>query len=526
MQTESGNTRSIWMAAQDVPEGTPLDASASADVCVIGAGLAGISTAYFLAREGARVIVLEAAGSIGCGETGRTTAHLSSALDDRYFVLEKAFGLEGARLAAESHSAAIDRIEAIVNAEGIDCAYTRLDGFLFLGRQDTEDTLRRELAAAARAGLGVQLLAESPVAGLTGPALRFMRQAQFHPLRYLAGLARAVLQAGGRICTHTRVVNVRDGEPARVETASGHVVTAHSVVVATNTPISDRISIHTKQAPYRTYAIALPIERGTIPTALYWDTEDPYHYIRTFADADGNEVLIVGGEDHKTGQRDPKADPFEALERWTREHFPASGDVRDRWSGQVMEPADHLAYIGRDLHVKHVYIATGDSGHGMTHSTLAGMLLTDLIVGRENPWEELYAPGRKPARALGTYVEENLNVASQFRDYVTSGDVDDVRAIAPRSGAIVRQGARKLAVYRDEGGALHAHSAMCTHVGCLVHWNAIEGSWDCPCHGSRFSPEGAVISGPARSPLAAAELTADPGPRNPRPPLGDKEQRK
>jgi glycine/D-amino acid oxidase-like deaminating enzyme/nitrite reductase/ring-hydroxylating ferredoxin subunit len=507
MYKESGSTRSVWMGTA-LPQCTPLEGPAHADVCVIGAGIAGLTTAYCLAREGRNIVVLEA-GSIGGGESGRTTAHLSNALDDRYCVLERMHGAESARLAAQSHTAAIDRIERIVNEEGIECAFRRLDGYLFRGRNDTSDVLNDELAAATRAGLHVVPTASSPLPGVdVGNALRFASQAQFHPLKYLSGLARALIAAGGHIYTGTRVRKVEDGAPARVITANGHMITAESVVVATNSPISDRLTIHTKQAAYRTYAIALAVERDGLPAALLWDTEDPYHYVRTYTEDDGRSVLIVGGEDHKTGQSDKSEDRFASLESWTRERFAWVGAVLYRWSGQVIEPVDHLAFIGRDPYTRHVYIATGDSGHGMTHGTIAGMLITDLILGRKSPWERLYAPNRKSIKAIGTYAKENLNVAGHFADYLTGGDVADLSAITPGSGAVIRRGAKKLAVYRDEEGCLHASSAVCTHAGCVVRWNQLESSWDCPCHGSRFEPDGEVVSGPARERLAKADIEA------------------
>jgi glycine/D-amino acid oxidase-like deaminating enzyme/nitrite reductase/ring-hydroxylating ferredoxin subunit len=394
-----------------------------------------------------------------------------------------------------------------VNEERIECAFSRLDGYLFRGRNDTSEVLNDELAAASRAGLDVSLTATSTLPGLdVGDALLFANQAQFHPLKYLAGVARALLAAGARIYTGTRVRKVEDGAPARVIAANDHTVTAESVVVATNSPISDRLTIHTKQAAYRTYAIALAAERSGVPEALLWDTEDPYHYVRTYTEEGGHSALIVGGEDHKTGQSDNSEDRFASLESWTRERFPWAGGLLYRWSGQVIEPVDHLAFIGRDPHTKHVYVATGDSGHGMTHGTIAGMLITDLIVRGTSPWERLYAPNRKSIAAIGTYARENLNVAGRFADHLTRGDVPDVSAILPGSGAVIRKGAKKLAVYRDEDGCLHASAAVCTHAGCVVRWNKLERSWDCPCHGSRFEPTGEVLSGPAREPLAKADI--------------------
>ena len=481
-----------------------LDADASVDVCVVGAGIAGLTTAYLVARAGKTVLVLDD-GQIGSGETGRTTAHLANAIDDRYFRIERLHGEVGARLCAESHTAAIDRIESIVSAEQIDCDFERLDGYLFLGPGDEPRLLEREVDAAHRAGLaGVERLASAQVAGFTtGPCLRFPRQGQFHPLKYLAGLARAIERYGGRIRSGAHVDDVEDGQPATVRTASGCTVECREVVVATNTPVNDRFVIHTKQAAYRTYAIGGWIPAGSVTRALYWDTCDPYHYIRVHPFDGAREVLIVGGEDHKTGQ---ESDTITArhgrLEQWARERFPMLGEIACRWSGQVMEPVDGVAFIGRNPGDRHVLVATGDSGMGMTHGTIAGILLSDLVAGRNNPWSTLYDPGRVTLRAAGEFLKENLNVAAQYGDWAASGDVTSESAIPNGAGAVMRHGLSKIAVYRDDRGVLHRRSAVCPHLGCVVAWNPTEHSWDCPCHGSRFDPLGQVINGPAVAPLA------------------------
>jgi glycine/D-amino acid oxidase-like deaminating enzyme/nitrite reductase/ring-hydroxylating ferredoxin subunit len=462
------------------------------EVCVIGAGIAGMSTAYLLAKAGKRVVVLED-GAVGGGETGRTTAHLSNALDDRYYELERLHGREGAHLAAESHAAAIEQIESIVREERIDCGFERLDGYLFVPPGESGEILQRELEAARRAGLtGVELVPRAPELSFdTGPCLRFPRQAQFHPLSYLSGLAIALHRLGGVVHGKTHVTGVETGPPARITTMDGRAVTADVVVCATNTPVIDWLVIHSKQAAYRTFVIGARISRS-IPRALYWDTGDPYHYVRLSED-----VLIVGGEDHKTGQADDGDDRLRRLEAWTRERFPV-GPVEFRWSGQVMEPVDSLGYIGRNPGDKgHIFVATGDSGHGMTHGTIAGMLITDLTLGRSNPWEQLYDPARKSLKASPEYAKENLNVAKQYTDYLTPGEVRSESEIPPGRGAILRHGLKKFAVFRDEGGALHRSSAVCPHLGCIVQWNSLEGSWDCPCHGSRFGIDGAVMNGPA-----------------------------
>ncbi|HKQ99278.1 MAG TPA: FAD-dependent oxidoreductase [Pyrinomonadaceae bacterium] len=515
MKSDSGETTSVWMAtAKEIEADGRLTEDTSADIVIVGAGIAGMTTAYLLAREGKRVVVLDD-GPIGGGMTGRTTAHLVNALDDRYYELERLHGEDGSRLAAESHTAAIDRVEAIVKEEGIECEFERVDGYLFAPPDESKQQLEDELEAAHRAGLtSIEMVERAPIKDFdTGKCLRFPRQAQFHPLLYLAGLARAIRRDGGRIFTGTHAAKIEGGErSARVETEDGRIVTAHSVVVATNTPVNDRFAIHTKQAPYITYVIGARVPSGSVTKALYWDTPDPYHYVRIESvnahskDTGENEeydLLIVGGEDHKTGQADDDANKrFSWLERWTRTRFPMIEGIEFQWSGQVMEPVDGLAFIGRNpMDDENVYIATGDSGNGMTHGTIAGILLTDLIAGRDNEWEKIYYPTRKTLKALPEFASENLNVAAQYADLVTPGDVDSADEIKPGTGAVVRHGLKKVATYRDESGALHERSAVCVHLGCIVAWNSKEKSWDCPCHGSRYDAYGKVFQGPANKNL-------------------------
>jgi Rieske Fe-S protein len=353
----------------------------------------------------------------------------------------------------------------------------------------------------------VDLVTRAPIAGFdTGPALRFPRQGQFDPMKYLGGLARAVRRRRGRFFTGTHAASIEGGRPAQVVTADGLTVTCDAVVVATNTPVNDTFALHTKQAPYITYAVALRVPRGAVTKALYWDTSDPYHYARLQGAGGPEDLLIVGGEDHKTGQDgDGGATRYARLELWARRRWPQCGPVEYRWSGQVMETVDGLAFIGRNPGDENVYIATGDSGMGMTHGTIAGMLLTDLIMGLSNPWADLYDPARKRMKAAGAYAKENLNVAKQYLlSWVAGGDVKSDDEIAPGSGAVLRRGLHKLAVYRDVAGRLHECSATCPHLGCVVHWNGGEKTWDCPCHGSRFDAYGRVLHGPANVDLAPA----------------------
>ncbi len=510
MKKSFEQSRSVWMDTSKIPDEVALTERITADVCIVGAGIAGMTTAYLLSREGKRVVVLDD-GPIGGGMTGRTTAHLVTALDDRYFELERLHGEDGAKLAAESHAAAINAIEAIVAQEKIKCEFERLDGFLFVPPKESKQVLDDELAAIHRAGLtDVEKVERVPWESYdTGPALRFPNQAQFHPLKYLAGLAKAIKANGGRIYTQTHATEIEGGKQARIDTRGGGVVTADSVVVATNTPVNDLIAIHTKQAPYQTYVIGARVPLGSVTRGLFWDTPDPYHYLRIETVGKGEDaydVLIVGGEDHKTGQEDDANKRFSALERWTKHRFPMVEGIEYRWSGEVMEPNDGLAFIGRNpMDKNNVFIATGDSGNGMTHGTIAGLLLTDLILGRKNPWESLYDPSRMSLRSLPEFVKENLNVARQYADVIVGGDVDSVDEIKRGAGAVISRGLHKVAVYRDPKGEVHERSAVCRHLGCIVNWNTMENTWDCPCHGSRYDAMGKVFQGPANTDLPAVE---------------------
>jgi len=503
MDDHAGPSVSVWMASATLPTFSKLVTNEKAEVCIIGAGIAGLTTAYLLGRAGKSVIVLDD-GPIVSGETERTTAHLVTALDDRYVDLERLHGEKGARLAAESHSAAIDQIERIVREEQIDCDFERLNGYLFVPPGESTDILDKEMAVAQHAGLSdVHMVARAPIPFDTGRTLCFPRQAQFHPLKYLAAISLAIMREGGRIYTETHAAKIEGGKSARITTKNGNTLTSAAVVVATNTPVNDLLAIHTKQAAYRTFVIGATIPVGSITKGLYWDTSDPYHYVRLSV---GGDILIVGGEDHKTGQADDAETRYLNLEKWARTHFPMMKDVIFRWSGQVMETLDGLAFIGRNpMDDPNIYIATGDSGNGMTHGTIAGMLLTDLIGGRDNPWSALYEPSRKTLGALTSFAKETLNMAAQYVEWITPGDIKEEVFIPPSSGVVVRRGLKKIAVYCDEAGRRHERSAVCPHLEGIVAWNHAEQTWDCPCHGSRFDRFGKVVNGPAITDLPSTE---------------------
>ena len=537
-----GATQSVWQDTADLPHFPKLQKSGSTDVCVVGAGIAGLTTAYHLAREGKKVTVLDD-GPIGGGETGRTTAHLVYAMDDRIHWLESIHGEHGARMIVESHAAAINRIQQIAQLEGIDCDFERLDGYLIPkhpGDSGEIDELKKEAEAAQRVGVtDVALVERAPIAGFeTGTALRFPGQGQFHVLKYLSGLARAIVEKyHGEIYCDTHVEGVEGGSPCNVKIAGGIQLSANAVVVCTNASISDYVQTHIKIEPNRTYAIGALVPRGSVEKALYWDLGDVYHYVRlqrldtgkasepVTSGVTGREtvdaspaaptkgetlwdVLIVGGEDHKVGHDSHPEERWQNLERWTRERWPQAREIRYRWSGQILEPADGVAYIGRNPDgAENVYMASGDSGQGMTHGTIAGMLLCDLIIGRENPWEALYDPKRVSLRAtpVAEMAMHNVDVMMQYAKGYLAPDLGDVDDIPRGEGRVIRRGLKKIAAYRDMDGRVHEKSAVCTHLKCIVEWNGMEKTWDCPCHGSRFAPTGEVLNGPAIMALEDAD---------------------
>lgn len=499
ISNSSGHTQSLWMKVP-LPSFPALHANMHADVCIVGAGIVGLTCAYTLAKRGYSVIVLDQ-GSIGGGQTARTTAHLTWVLGDRYYNLEKFFGEEGARVAADSHDAAIDYIEKIVTEEKIDCDFERINGYLFAPPGESDENLDREFTAIQKMGKEVIKAAKAPFSSSfdTGQCLLFPRQAQLHILKYLNGLLEVILKCGGKIYSDTHVNHVDERWGCVASTQAGVKVTSESIIVATCTPINNRFYIHTKQTPYRTYVIATPIPKGSVPKGLYWDTADPYHYIRTQEhSSDPNlDWLVIGGEDHKTGQDQQVDGKYDKLEKWAQARFSMFGKTEYRWSGQVFEPIDSLAFIGRNPGNQNIFIATGDSGNGITHGTIAGILIPDLILEKTNSWKSLYEPSRKTFSAVPRFIHETLNVAIQYGDWLTPGELKQIGMLSQEEGIILREGLRKIAVYKDMQNRVHLNSAFCPHLGGCVRWNPGEKSWDCPCHGSRFSGSGKVMNGPA-----------------------------
>ena len=507
----SGENLSFWFEAIDRPLSYEvLNSDIDTDILVIGGGIAGLTTAFCLAKEGRKVVLVED-GYLGSGESGRTTAQLTCALDDRYFELEKIYDEPTAQLAANSHMKAIEWVANTVKQYSIDCRFKRVDGYLFLHATDTKETLLKEYEATKRAGLVTEMLNNVPgIKGEDGKwCIKFSDQAQFHILLYLKGLADALIQLGGKIYTQSKAENITK-EGASV---NGFTINAQHIVVATNTPVNDWVTMHTKQWPYRTYVIAAKIPKGKLPYAMWWDTgnheskwiSQPYHYVRLAEFDEQYDLLLSGGEDHRTGQADDEdikeEDRYTKLEEWTKKRFPSMGDIVYKWSGQVMEPIDSLAYIGKNPGNDNIYIITGDSGNGMTHGTLGGIIITDIIMKRDNPWITLYSPSRITSKTTGDYLKEVGNMVVQYGDWFTGADIKNPEDLKPGEGGIMSSGFKKIAAYRDEENNLHTCTAVCPHLGAVLHWNADEKTFDCPMHGSRFTTEGKVINGPATSNL-------------------------
>ena len=498
---------SLWMQEGPAIPGSPLTADARTDVVVVGSGIAGLSTAYELARLGKSVIVIDR-GKVGRGMTVRTTAHLASELDDYYYRLIETRGEDEARGYHESQVAAINRIEAICREESIACDFRRLGGYLIPSEEGGADVLERELEACRTLGVAAEWTDRAPIPGLdSGRCLRFPDQARFHPSRYLAGLAKAIEGHGGKL--HDNTVHVADWEEdggVVVETEAGPKIRAGAAVFATNSPTNDKVALHTKQMPMRTYAIAGKVAKGSVPDALVWDTLEAYHYVRIQEAGEGDDWLIVGGEDHRSGEETDMDRRIAALAEWTRRRYPSFDKAEFAWSGQVLETDDFMPFSGRNPGNTNVYVHTGDSGQGITNGVAGALTIAPLIIGEDSRFAEVLSPARKPhsIHSLKEFAQGVAGAAKNMAEHLGPGEIGSADELKPGEGGIMRDGLHKVAVFKDADGTITRRSAVCTHVGCVVHWNPFERCWDCPCHGSQFAPDGQVLNGPAVTPLAEA----------------------
>jgi glycine/D-amino acid oxidase-like deaminating enzyme/nitrite reductase/ring-hydroxylating ferredoxin subunit len=494
--------QSLWHASYAVEPWQAPTSDQTCEVAIVGAGITGLTAALALARQGVDVVVLER-GSLGAGVTGRTTAHITTLPDASFRRVRRHFGAKRARLLAAHLQGAIDEIESNVLQLGIDCGFARVPAYLYAEPDQDEKAVEQEREAASAAGIAAAFDPEPPLPFPVARALRVDHQARFHPLPYLAGLAAAARREGARLFGGARCNGVHGREPVTVSLANGHDVKASHVVLATHTPLGIRLH-HSAMKTYRSYVVAYRVA-SPLPDALFFDTHEPYHYVRT-QPMDGGEVLIVGGADHLVGKGDP-VEAFRSLDRYARARYSVSEEVA-RWSSQVYEPADGLPYVGRALGPGNVWFGTGYAGDGITFGTMAGSLLARAILERQEPGDGLYSPKRfQPTSGTGALLVEGMEVVkSLVGDRLVHADRAKLADVRPGEGRVVRDGARQLAVYRDPAGRLHAQSAVCPHMKCIVHWNGAERSWDCPCHGSRFDVDGSVIEGPAYADLTPAQV--------------------
>jgi glycine/D-amino acid oxidase-like deaminating enzyme/nitrite reductase/ring-hydroxylating ferredoxin subunit len=503
------DTTPYWLESASFPVGSRLDSEVHVDVVVVGGGITGLTAAYLLTKAGKTVAVLER-GRCARVDTGHTTAHLTMVTDTRLTELVTRFGRDHAQAVWDAGLAAIAQIDAAVREEDIDCGFAWVDGYLHAPREiaDQRDLARsfnEEAALATELGFDATFIDDVPLVG--GPGIRFDDQARFHPRQYLAALARAITAGGGRIYEHSEAGEFRD-KPLGVR-VNGHVVSCEDVVIATHNPLvgiaglASATVFQTKLALYTSYVVAGRIQKGKSPDALFWDTADPYHYLRVEPHRD-YDVVIYGGEDHKTGQASDTTACYGRLERSLTTLLPGI-DVTHHWSAQVIETPDGLPYIGQTA--EHQYVATGFAGNGMTFGTLGAVMAADAILGRKNPWSELLDPGRLAIRkGLWDYVKENADYPYYLiRDRFAGAEGRSLRSVRRGHGKVVERSGGKVAAFRDDSGRVTTRSAICTHMGCVVGWNEAERTWDCPCHGSRFKPTGEVIAGPAESPLPEAE---------------------
>jgi glycine/D-amino acid oxidase-like deaminating enzyme/nitrite reductase/ring-hydroxylating ferredoxin subunit len=490
-------SRSLWLRTVERQPCPPLEADVHAGVCVIGAGIAGLSAALELQRDGHSVVLIEGR-FVGAGATGYTTAKLSSLHGLVYGRLERTLGPDAARVYGAANQRGIARAFELADELGLECDLRTKPNLTYTEDADGRKPIEREVEAARRAGLPASLVEVADLPFPIAAAVRFASQAEFHPLKFLAGLAEAFVHAGGRLHEGTFAVSVDAGSPCRVTTDAGRAVTAGAVVVATHLPFLDRGLYFARCHPERSYVVAGPYERAAATDGMYLSTESPAHSVRSHVLGD-RTWLLIGGESHKTGQGDAR-ERYERLERWARERFGI--DPVMRWATHDQIPADGVPYIGPvDPISRNVYVATGFRKWGLAIGIAAAELMSAWVDGRDHPWRALFHTRRLRLRASAlSLLKENANVATRFVGdrLVKRADVD---SIAPGEGQVIGAGAGQLAVRRDADGQLHALSARCTHLGCIVNWNSGEGVWDCPCHGSRFDADGRVVMGPAVHPL-------------------------
>jgi glycine/D-amino acid oxidase-like deaminating enzyme/nitrite reductase/ring-hydroxylating ferredoxin subunit len=503
MASLDGNV-SYWMATAPETSFSPYQGDdLRVEVAVLGGGITGLTTAFLLQQAGASVAVVEA-GRVACGVTGYTTAKVTSLHGLTYAKLTSTFGAQGARIYGQANQAGLERIARLVEELGIDCDFERLPAFTYTEDPQRVSAIEEEAEAARQAGLPASFSSQIGLPFPVQGAVRVEDQAQFHPRRFCLGLAEAIVAGGGQVFERTRAVNVRPGAPCTVHTEHGRLRAEH-VVVATHLPFFDPAGLFAKTSPSRSYAAAVTLAEPA-PPGMYLSADAATRSVRPLVS--GDNLAVLAGEEHKTGHGPDTRDHHQALEAWAHDRFPVRS-VDYRWSAQDYLPADSVPYIGRLLPgYGRLHVATGFKKWGMTHSAVAAMLLRDQITGRPNPWAGLFRATRlHPLASAKELAVHNLDVGLRFAvDRLLTARPAPARELAPGEAGIRELNGEKVAAYRDSDGRLHAVSGRCTHLGCLVAWNAAERSWDCPCHGSRYTYQGQVIQGPAVKNLPAKDL--------------------
>jgi glycine/D-amino acid oxidase-like deaminating enzyme/nitrite reductase/ring-hydroxylating ferredoxin subunit len=499
VQKTTSAAESLWLDTAGPAGHAPLDRDVEVDVAVIGGGIAGLSTALFLARDGLRVAVLEAAG-VGSGVTGCTTAKVSALQSTIVSTIASGKGEDAARVYADASVAGVEAIGQLAAEESIECDLERRPAYTYAADASERDSAEAELEAARAAGLPVEWVDGPDLPFQVAGAVRLADQIQFHPVRYVQGLATAVIRAGSLVFEDTRALGVDAGNPCRVRTESG-TVTAEHVVVATHYPLLDRGLYFARLEPQRSYCIAARV-RGRPPQGMSINAGSPTRSVRSYGD-----ILIVGGEGHTTGDSAARPERFGALEEFARRHWDVDA-VTHRWSAQDPMPWDHLPVIGQYApRSSRLWVASGFMKWGLATGTFAGRLLADLIADRDNEWASTFNPNRLSPRSAHEVAKLGAKFSFDFvADRVKPAETGAAADVPPGEARVVRDGVGKIGVYRDAEGGLHAVSLRCTHLGCLLRFNSAETSWDCPCHGSRFDVDGAVLEGPAASPLGSREV--------------------
>ncbi len=486
---------SYWYAgvhsAQDYPS---LSTDLTTDVVVIGGGITGLTTALSLLKEGKQVVVLEA-GTIGSGTTGATSAQLDTVPDQGASELIGKHGLENSRLVTKARMDSILLIETWSKEFQIDCEFERVPGYFYSEDESRFPELRDEFHAMSQLGLGVTLTSDFPMPFPIGGVVRIDNQARFHPLKYLSGLAKAFVSRGGLIFENTRALPPHGGAPLEVKTDGGNVVSCEQVAVCTHSAFLGISMFDLRVAPYQSYVIAVRTERSC-PEGIFWDDADPYHYFRR-ADPGVEDLVLIGGADHKTGQSSDELGAWSVLEEYAEKRFGVR-EIVARWSGEYFEPDDGLPYVGKVPMTSSIFMATGFLGTGLTLGTVAGKLMADQIVGHPNLLSGILSTSRVSAMASSSNLFfETANVAWHYvADRFKGEVVYALSGIERGQGELIIFDGQQIAAYRDEEGELKLLSPACTHAGCHVHWNDAEKTWDCPCHGGRYAPDGTRLYGP------------------------------